>query len=366
MDMPGRNYPPTGAVGQYRYGFNGKEEDKWNGDHGAYADFGDRMYDERLGRWMSTDAHKGSYPSLSPYSYVANSPICLIDKNGKDIYFYDANNNLIALIKVANGKDIAYRVKNYVIDANSFEGANVIDINDVYPGYKHYPNAFGIGVSGGVTATYGVQGGVEDVFFMKGPNMFDEHAYVYLGGSSGLYIGGGPYFIIAWYNGADSEADWQSYTGWFTSYEIATPVGGAAYFYGVKDGKYMSNAIAGENDVTWWGVAISPPTGIPSYPKYGGKIASNYYWGDGPVADIANKVVDVIGVKAATEFIYQIEEINIDDVKKLNANRQTNINVGQLKIINTSSQKSQSSNESGNNNCNDGGCGNDCSEECNE
>ena len=84
MDMPGRNYPPTGAVDQYRFGFNGKEEDKWNGDHGAYADFGARLYDERLGRFMSKDPLESRYSALSPYSYAINSPIACKDYEGKN------------------------------------------------------------------------------------------------------------------------------------------------------------------------------------------------------------------------------------------------------------------------------------------
>ena len=81
--MPGRNYPPTGAVDQYRFGFNGKEEDKWNGDHGAYADFGARMYDERLGRFFTPDSKAIKYPNYSPYLFAGNRPIDAIDYEGE-------------------------------------------------------------------------------------------------------------------------------------------------------------------------------------------------------------------------------------------------------------------------------------------
>jgi RHS repeat-associated protein len=66
-----------------RYGFNGKEMDsEINGNGNAY-DFGARMYDARLGRWFSLDILFFTSPSLSPYLFVANNPLVLIDPDGK-------------------------------------------------------------------------------------------------------------------------------------------------------------------------------------------------------------------------------------------------------------------------------------------
>jgi hypothetical protein len=41
--------------------------------------------DVRLGRWLSVDPDFKMYVPLSPYNYVANSPIICIDPNGRDI-----------------------------------------------------------------------------------------------------------------------------------------------------------------------------------------------------------------------------------------------------------------------------------------
>ena len=46
----------------YRYGFNGMEkDDEIKGDGNSY-DFGARMLDQRLGRWLSIDSKFKSFP----------------------------------------------------------------------------------------------------------------------------------------------------------------------------------------------------------------------------------------------------------------------------------------------------------------
>lgn len=46
--------------------------------------FGARYYDGRIARWLSVDPISGVYPGVSPYEYVVNNPIRLIDHNGMD------------------------------------------------------------------------------------------------------------------------------------------------------------------------------------------------------------------------------------------------------------------------------------------
>ena len=45
----------------------------------------------RLGRWLSVDQLAKRYPQISPYAFVANSPILAIDPDGREIvlYYYD-------------------------------------------------------------------------------------------------------------------------------------------------------------------------------------------------------------------------------------------------------------------------------------
>ncbi|MBN2682432.1 MAG: hypothetical protein JXR58_07975 [Bacteroidales bacterium] len=75
------------TIEDYRFGFNGKENlNELTGSTGTHLDFGVRVYDSRLGRWLVVDPLAAKYPELSPYTYVGNMPIEAIDVNGEDIY----------------------------------------------------------------------------------------------------------------------------------------------------------------------------------------------------------------------------------------------------------------------------------------
>ena len=76
--------PQRSKFSQYRYGFNGQEMDEEVYGKGMTYDFGERIYDSRIGRWFSIDPAQAKYPGLSPYAFVANNPIRFLDIGGKD------------------------------------------------------------------------------------------------------------------------------------------------------------------------------------------------------------------------------------------------------------------------------------------
>jgi len=57
------------------------DEIKGNGNS---LDFGARIYDPRLGRWLSLDPLMSDFPDESPYTFAFNNPILLIDENGNE------------------------------------------------------------------------------------------------------------------------------------------------------------------------------------------------------------------------------------------------------------------------------------------
>jgi len=66
----------------YRYGFNGKENDNEVKGEGNQQDYGMRIYDPRLGKFLSVDPLNDDYPELSTYQYASNNPVAFIDLDG--------------------------------------------------------------------------------------------------------------------------------------------------------------------------------------------------------------------------------------------------------------------------------------------
>ena len=83
MGIPERKYSSTS---QYRYGFNGKENDNDVKGEGNQQDYGMRIYDSRLGRFLSVDPITNQYPELTPYQFASNRPIQGIDLDGLEFF----------------------------------------------------------------------------------------------------------------------------------------------------------------------------------------------------------------------------------------------------------------------------------------
>ena len=86
--MPGRKFS---TVSGYRYGFNGKENDNEVNREGNQQDYGMRVYDGRLGRFLSRDPLSASYPYYSPYQFAGNTPIQAIDIDGEEPIGYSTS-----------------------------------------------------------------------------------------------------------------------------------------------------------------------------------------------------------------------------------------------------------------------------------
>ena len=86
MVMSDRSYNTEG----YRFGFNGKENDNEVKGTGNQQDYGMRIYDPRLGRFLSVDPLTKDYPELTPYQFASNTPINSVDLDGleKDVIIH--------------------------------------------------------------------------------------------------------------------------------------------------------------------------------------------------------------------------------------------------------------------------------------
>jgi RHS repeat-associated protein len=67
----------------YRYGFNGKENDKETGEQ----NYGMRIYDPRIAKFLSVDPIGRKYPELTPYQFASNTPIQAVDLDGLEAFF---------------------------------------------------------------------------------------------------------------------------------------------------------------------------------------------------------------------------------------------------------------------------------------
>ena len=98
----------------FRFGFNGKENDDEIKGDGNSVDFGARVYDGRLGRFLSLDPKINEYPSWSPYIYAMDNPIRIVDIDGEGpgdglyrVYIHRVE------ITTAKGVEWAYLAKRY-------------------------------------------------------------------------------------------------------------------------------------------------------------------------------------------------------------------------------------------------------------
>jgi RHS repeat-associated protein len=93
------------AYKNYRYGFNGMEKDDEVKGSGNSYDFGARMYDSRLGRWLSLDPKFQIYVNLNPYHFTGNNPIRFIDTKG-DVIVVPNKADRKAVLKMINSKAV--------------------------------------------------------------------------------------------------------------------------------------------------------------------------------------------------------------------------------------------------------------------
>jgi RHS repeat-associated protein len=145
-------YDRSWSAPEYRYGFNGKEkDDEFSGDGNSY-DFGARIYDGRLGRWLSVDPFSTKYPSIGTYVSMGNTPIHFSDFNG--MVLRDVNGNIIfyysGISEEVTKEGVTYkRYDGYVVADNgdwiavSFVKLKVTDELEVTTDSKYSYNCHG-------------------------------------------------------------------------------------------------------------------------------------------------------------------------------------------------------------------------------
>jgi len=114
LAMVGRSWKDPAS--NYRYGFNGKEKDSFNA---TVYDYGFRIYNPEIGRFLSVDPLTKSYPWYTPYQFAGNTPIRAIDVDGLEPAMVFGSGNQTESIKNTKGN------VNYV-------GVELISLNQAY------------------------------------------------------------------------------------------------------------------------------------------------------------------------------------------------------------------------------------------
>ena len=113
--LPNRAWSDVSRV--YRYGFNGKEKDaEGMGGGSATYDYGFRIYNPNLGKFLSVDPLTGSYPWYTPYQFAGNKPVWAIDIDGLEEYFVHKFN-----LKNSKGNVFTYKFIYRYIDPDDRE-----------------------------------------------------------------------------------------------------------------------------------------------------------------------------------------------------------------------------------------------------
>jgi len=88
----GGRFFTRGNVRGYCFGFNGKErDDEGMGGGGSTYDYGFRIYNPQIAKFLSVDPLTHSYPWYTPYQFAGNKPIAAIDLDGlEEDYKYNA------------------------------------------------------------------------------------------------------------------------------------------------------------------------------------------------------------------------------------------------------------------------------------
>ena len=98
-------------INEYRFGFNGMEkDDEFTGTTGAVYDYGFRIYDARIAKFLSVDPLTSDYAFWTPYSFAGDTPIQAIDLDGLEILGYRSMFEL----RTTKAKQVTY-YKIYVL-----------------------------------------------------------------------------------------------------------------------------------------------------------------------------------------------------------------------------------------------------------
>lgn len=105
----GKRWDDMGETFKQPYLYNGKELDEMHDL--SWYDYGARMYEPALGRFMTMDSMAEKYYNVSPYAYCGNNPTNAIDPDGKHIEVVSKNGEFVICGGEQNDDQSVYLVE---------------------------------------------------------------------------------------------------------------------------------------------------------------------------------------------------------------------------------------------------------------
>lgn len=121
-------------------GFNGKEHDNEVKGSGNQQDYGMRIYDNRLGRFLSVDPLSISFPWNSTYAFAENDVIRCIDLEGCEKlvkHYYTVAEGKATVMKHPDGRDLLH-----IVDNQNFSGQKDVNVFFVHTGKRSGEHVF--------------------------------------------------------------------------------------------------------------------------------------------------------------------------------------------------------------------------------
>jgi len=138
VELDGR----TVSLEGYRFGFQDQEKDDEVKGEGRFLNFENRIFDPRIGKFLSLDRLAGKYVGQSPYVICGNTPIWAIDAQGDSVLFYSKSGEYLGysndntrykgknLLCIIDDKNVASFKKQYLIKTSGRRDNN--PKNDAY------------------------------------------------------------------------------------------------------------------------------------------------------------------------------------------------------------------------------------------
>jgi len=127
--LPGRKK----QTDKYEFGFQGKEKDgELKGEGNAYY-FKERMYDPRLGKWLSVDPKATKYPGKSPYMAMSGNPVSRADNTGGEDH---PSCSVEWSRAMAHDQEMMHATKNSDANAATYGDAYAVNTGNTIYTYK--------------------------------------------------------------------------------------------------------------------------------------------------------------------------------------------------------------------------------------